>query len=119
MQCTMLVFPDETSSSSSVLQLDTDGVLTDLLPCPRAICTIPKDNKAAAKVTKLQPTAIQRTPNRWPCHLNSGGEIVFRHGEGGRDDSKRRGESQGEGCIKTGGWVRRRGSSAHRYETLR
>lgn len=44
------------------------SVLTDLLPCPRAICTIPKDNTAAARVTKLQPTAIQRRPNRWPCH---------------------------------------------------
>lgn len=32
-----------------MLQPDTDNIHTDLLLCPRAICTIPKDNTAAAK----------------------------------------------------------------------
>lgn len=96
MQCTMSVFPNETSSSSSVLQ--PDSVLTDPLPCPRAICTIPKDNTAAARVTKLQPTAIQRRPNRWPCHWKGGGRSYSDTGkEGGSDDSERKGESEGEG----------------------
>lgn len=47
---TMSDFPNETSSSSSVQQPDTDSVLADPLPCPRAICTIPRDNTAAARV---------------------------------------------------------------------
>lgn len=101
---TMPVFPNDTSSSSSVLQPNTDSVLADPLPCPRAICTIPKDNTAAARVTKLQPTAIQRKPNRWPCHWKGlgGGSYSDTGKEGGRDDSERMGGKGKEVAFRLG-----------------
>lgn len=85
-----------------MLQQDTDGVLTDPLPCPRAICTIPKDNKAAAKVTKLQPTAIQRRPNRWPCHLNSGGRSYSDTGKEGGMTARGGGKAKERVALRLG-----------------
>lgn len=93
MLCAISDFPDETSSSPSVPQPDSDTVLADPLPGPRAICTIPRDNTAAARVTKLKPTAIQRRPNRWPCHSGVGVGVAIGTGE-----------SKGERCIRIGGW---------------
>lgn len=97
----MSVSPNEMISSSSVLE--PDSVLTDPLPCPRAICTIPKDNTAAARVTKLQPTAIQKRQNRWPSHWKGGERLYSETGKkGGRDDRKRRGKAKERVAYRLG-----------------
>lgn len=71
-----------------------------LIPGPCAICIIPKNNTAAARVTKLQPTAaIQEGPTNGPV-TGRVGETVFRHDqgrEGGRKNFNRGGVGGGLG----------------------
>lgn len=48
-----------------------------LIPGPFAICIIPKNNTAAARVTKLQPTAaIQEGPTNGPVTGRVGGDSI-------------------------------------------
>ncbi|KAK5856144.1 hypothetical protein PBY51_007761 [Eleginops maclovinus] len=82
------------------MQPDTDPVLTDPLRCPRAICTIPKDNTAAARVTKAPTYSDSEEAKPMALSLEGwGGSYSDTGKEGARDDSVSHGYSKGEGCI--------------------
>lgn len=54
-------------------------------------------------MTKLQPTAIQKRPNRWSRHWKGGERLYSETGKkGGRDDRERRGKAKERVAYRLG-----------------